>query len=452
MTSSARASTDGGIVSPRAFAVLRLITTLELCGLSSTGRSAGFAPTVGSGGRSPSVRGAGLSPAPIVTAASAPSKIPDGGFPQYGFKPWRLAITSPLPVDRTGIKRQVCMPPAAPQFEGLRRAWPSCHYGWFSQPTQPQVFVTTTTPTGPWLRTGYVVPFLLATATRSASLADSRCFPRIAGYTARSLPDNLVWAARETFPALGQCSFLTCRHPYAERRSEVPQSPPPCPWPSSTEHGVGSSISPTPAAVGCATRSQQCSLMLRPAKLLALLDWSDLETSPAAEDVYPSLPEAGHPNPESGITTQPSWGRTVTGLSPAGVLPLQAALGSPWLYPPFPASCPCRFAVSRFQLPPRRTVRAAFPHTALLALRQGLCDLSSGSAFRHGLDPDPVVSKQPKPVVQPRPTPPLPAEALSLPRSHQMSPHLLLDPVSRSQSTGSRARSGSSSPSLARSG
>jgi len=66
--------------------------------------------------------------------------------------------------------------------------------------------------------------------------------------------------------------------------------------------------------------------MLRPAKLLALLDGSDLETSSGRRGlVHPSLPEAGHPHPESGITTQPSWGRTVTGLSPAGVLPLQAA-------------------------------------------------------------------------------------------------------------------------------
>ena len=40
----------------------------------------------------------------------------------------------------------------------------------------------------------------------------------------RSLPDDLVWAVRESVPALGQCSFLTCRHPYAERRNEVPQS------------------------------------------------------------------------------------------------------------------------------------------------------------------------------------------------------------------------------------
>ena len=66
--------------------------------------------------------------------------------------------------------------------------------------------------------------------------------------------------------------------------------------------------------------------MLRPAQLLALLDWSDLEYNSGRRGrVHPSLPEAGHPDPESGMTTQPSWGRTVTGLAPAGVLPLQAA-------------------------------------------------------------------------------------------------------------------------------
>ena len=66
--------------------------------------------------------------------------------------------------------------------------------------------------------------------------------------------------------------------------------------------------------------------MLRPVQLLALLDWSDLEYNSGRRGrVHPSLPEAGHPPLESGITTQPSWGRTVTGLSPTGVLPLQAA-------------------------------------------------------------------------------------------------------------------------------
>src|SRR5262249_12140965 len=43
MTSSARASTDGGMVRPSAFAVLRLITSSNFVGCS-TGRSLGFAP------------------------------------------------------------------------------------------------------------------------------------------------------------------------------------------------------------------------------------------------------------------------------------------------------------------------------------------------------------------------------------------------------------------------
>ena len=43
ISSSARTSTDGGIVRPRALAVLRLMTNANLVG-RSTGRSAGFAP------------------------------------------------------------------------------------------------------------------------------------------------------------------------------------------------------------------------------------------------------------------------------------------------------------------------------------------------------------------------------------------------------------------------
>ena len=66
--------------------------------------------------------------------------------------------------------------------------------------------------------------------------------------------------------------------------------------------------------------------MLRPAQLLALLGWSDLEYSSGRRGrLHPSLPEVSHLDPESGITTQPSWGRTMAGLPPAGVLPLQAA-------------------------------------------------------------------------------------------------------------------------------
>ena len=73
---------------------------------------------------------------------------------------------------------------------------------------------------------------------------------------------------------------------------------------------------------------RRCSVrfMLRPAGLLALLDWSDLEFSSGRRGrIHPSLPEVGHPHLESGMTTPPFWGRTMTGLAPAGALPLQAA-------------------------------------------------------------------------------------------------------------------------------
>jgi transposase-like protein len=35
------------------------------------------------------------------------------------------------------------------------------------------------------------------------------------------LPDDLVWAARESVPALGQYSFFACRHPYAPEFEKV---------------------------------------------------------------------------------------------------------------------------------------------------------------------------------------------------------------------------------------
>ena len=42
-----------------------------------------------------------------------------------------------------------------------------------------------------------------------------------------SVPDDLVWAASETFPALDQRSFPPCHHPYAERRNgDTPDTSP----------------------------------------------------------------------------------------------------------------------------------------------------------------------------------------------------------------------------------
>jgi len=117
------------------------------------------------------------------------------------------------------------MPPAHPQFErGFVVRGPSCHYGWFSQPTQPQVFITTTIAHGSLAPNGLCCPVPpryfdpIRQSRRLPPLSQDRWLYR------GSLPVYLLWAASETFPALGQYSFRTCRHPYAERRSEAPQS------------------------------------------------------------------------------------------------------------------------------------------------------------------------------------------------------------------------------------
>src|SRR5262249_58825556 len=83
----------------------------------------------------------------------------------------------------------------------------------------------------------------------------------------------------------------------------------------------------------------------------------------------------------------------------------------------------------RFQLPPRQTQRADFPHCAfLLGSCEGLWDLSHWERLR--LRPThPVGVKQPQRVIQPSPTPPLPAKTLAVPRTHQTPPHPPFHPI-----------------------
>src|SRR5580700_9092112 len=85
--------------------------------------------------------------------------------------------------------------------------------------------------------------------------------------------------------------------------------------------------------------------------------------------------------------------------------------------------------VPRFQSPPRRTQHADFPHCAPpFASLQGLWDLSGWSSFR-SVASHSIAVEQPESVVQPRPIPPLPAEALSFPSMRQMAPDLLFHPI-----------------------
>jgi hypothetical protein len=85
--------------------------------------------------------------------------------------------------------------------------------------------------------------------------------------------------------------------------------------------------------------------------------------------------------------------------------------------------------VPRLQSPPRRTQRADFPHCALpFASRQGLWDLSGWGSFQ-SVASHSIAVEQPQSVVQPRPIPPLPAEALPFPSLRQMAPDLLFHPI-----------------------
>src|ERR1700692_4771476 len=68
-------------------------------------------------------------------------------------------------------------------------------------------------------------------------------------------------------------------------------------------------------------------------------------------------------------------------------------------------------------------------HCALLFVSpQGLWDLSGRGDFQHW-SPNPVAVEQPQGFVQPLPTPPLPAEALSVLSPPHMAPDLLFYPV-----------------------
>src|ERR1700722_7889698 len=80
----------------------------------------------------------------------------------------------------------------------------------------------------------------------------------------------------------------------------------------------------------------------------------------------------------------------------------------------FVCECHTISAVPRFQPPPRRTQHADFSHCALLfASPQGLWDLSCRSGFRRWSNHS-VAIEQLQSLIQPSPTPPRSAEALSV--------------------------------------
>jgi hypothetical protein len=198
---------------------------------------------------------------PSLTFPAPPLKFRTLSSPQSGFKPWRLSINPTLPERATGVKHQVYIPPATSQFDSAFVAlWPSCHSGGFLRPPSLKPLFTTTTAHGSLAPNGLCCPIPLR---YSDPIRQSRRLPRLSQdrwLYRGSLPDDLVWAVLETFPALGHHSFFACRHPYAERRSEVPQSsltPKGLP-PQNTESAP---LLPfTPASVKALLTTLQCSL------------------------------------------------------------------------------------------------------------------------------------------------------------------------------------------------
>ena len=145
---------------------------------------------------------------------------------------------------------------------------------------------------------------------------------------AGSLPDDLVWAVPETFPALSQRSVPACHPPCAGRRAgcNCPVLPP-LQWPSPVLQWVGSYKSPDTDFRRGVITTLQGSLQAA-ARRLARLPGSIRPNAKAsaAEDVYTrACSRSDHSPPESGMTTQHHRLDTVTGLTPAGTLPLQAA-------------------------------------------------------------------------------------------------------------------------------
>src|SRR6267378_709324 len=107
---------------------------------------------------------------------------------------------------------------------------------------------------------GCVVPFLLATPTRSASLADSCRFPRIAGYTTGLCPTT--WSELPARPSLLWVNAPSLRAVTPTPRGEA-RHPSLSSLPLAFLHRARSRLlycSPTPVSVGGLFTTLQCSL------------------------------------------------------------------------------------------------------------------------------------------------------------------------------------------------
>jgi hypothetical protein len=115
-------------------------------------------------------------------------------------------------------------------------------------------------PTGPWLQEGSIVPPILATTTRSASLDDSHRLPRCTGYTAGLCPTTRSGLSSRLSLLWRNAPSLRAITPTPRGGIETPQIRPHSQRLSATQQCVSSSSHPTPAPVGALLTTLQCSL------------------------------------------------------------------------------------------------------------------------------------------------------------------------------------------------
>jgi hypothetical protein len=183
---------------------------------------------------------------------------------------------------------------------------PSCVFGWHSQPARLGPVRQPPRPTGPFAPKGLCRPSHpryydpIRQSRQLLLISQERWLYR------RPSPDNLVWAAAETFPALGQHSFHACRHLYAGRRSRSISPMSPCSHrlpqqnsesaPPTSRHRLRS---------GPISRRCPCSLCYGPRGCSP--SWTDPTWRfPSGRRGLPTraFPREGHPPRESGIATR----------------------------------------------------------------------------------------------------------------------------------------------------
>ena len=189
--------------------------------------------------------------------------------------------------------------------------------------------------TGPLLQQSSVVSALNAPTTRSASLDDSRRLPRMPGYTTGLCPTT--WSGLPPRPSLlydnAPSIRATTPTPGGGVSVHLQYFLTPKGLPQSNNGSAPPSI-PTPVSVGGNFRRCSVRFMLRPAWLLAFLDWSDLTKRVGRRRrLHPSLPQRRSLTSRVGYDYTASLerycGRTSTGWS-------AAVAGCALLRSPFP--------------------------------------------------------------------------------------------------------------------